>query len=151
MTTSNGSKEEKETRQPDKPQIVCLCGSTRFKEEFIKQNFLLTMQGKIVVTVGWFSHSDKKIYYPTDKEKEQLDLLHLSKIDLADEIFIINKDHYIGESTKRELTYAYRWCEGYPPGRNTPKKITFLEPDQFDPIQLFEFTHDLGEYRKELP
>lgn len=89
-----------------KPTIVCLCGSTKFKQQFIEANFRATMEGKIVLTVGWFSHTDGEVYYPTDKEKEMLDELHLRKIDLADEVFVLNVDGYIGESTRKEIEYA---------------------------------------------
>jgi len=124
-----------------KPTIVCLCGSTRFKQEFIDANFKETMVGKIVLSVGWFGHADKKKYCITEEEKEMLDELHLRKIDLADEVLILNVNGYIGESTRNELEYAYR----HP--RHNYKKIRFLEPDQFDEIQLFEFVHKLGDYK----
>lgn len=88
------------------PTIVCLCGSTRFKREFIEANFKETMAGKIVLSVGWFGHADGDIYTPTDEEKARLDELHLKKIDLADEVLVINVNSYIGESTSRELAYA---------------------------------------------
>ena len=101
----------------NKPIIVCLCGSTKFKKEFIETNFKETMKGKIVLTVGWFSHSDEEIYYPTKEEKIALDKLHLRKIDLADEVLILNVGNYIGESTLKELDYAKRH----------DKQIRFLE------------------------
>lgn len=108
----------------DRPIIVCLCGSTRFKEVFIKANFEETMAGKIVLTVGWFSHSDKHIFYPTSKQKIMLDELHKRKIDLADEILFLNVGGYIGESTMSELKYAYY----------AGKKIRFLEKGYNYPI-----------------
>lgn len=89
-----------------RPEIVCLCGSTRFKKSFIRVNFTLTMQGKIVLTVGWFGHADADIYRPTSEEKLQLDELHKRKIDIADRIFVINEGGYIGHSTKDEIAYA---------------------------------------------
>ncbi len=91
-----------------KPTIVCLCGSTKFKSTFIQANFLETMRGNIVLSVGWFSHADKDIYAPTEKEKTELDELHFRKIDLADEVLILNLGGYIGESTRNELEYAKR-------------------------------------------
>ena len=90
----------------DRPTIVCLCGSTKFKQEFIKANFEETMKGKIVLTVGWFGHADKDIYETTSDEKKMLDELHKRKIDLADEILVISMNGYIGESTKSEIEYA---------------------------------------------
>ncbi len=73
-----------------KPTVVCLCGSTRFKEAFLRANFQETMAGKIVLSVGWFSHADGHKYSPTTEEKLALDELHKRKIDLADEILILN-------------------------------------------------------------
>lgn len=102
------------------PTIVCLCGSTKFKQQFIDANFQETMAGKIVLTVGWFGHADGQIYTPTPEEKAELDELHLRKIDLADEVLVINVDGYVGQSTRREFEYAYR--QG--------KKIRWLEPDK---------------------
>lgn len=102
----------------DRPTIVCLCGSTRFKQQFIDANFRETMTGKIVLSVGWFSHADAEVYAPTEKEKAALDELHMRKIDLADEVLILNVGGYMGESTRRELAYAeslgkpVRWWEG---------------------------------------
>lgn len=90
----------------NKPIIVCLCGSTRFKAEFIKANFDETMKGKIVLTVGWFSHSDSEIYNPTPNEKLELDKLHLLEIDLAHEVLFLDVNGYMGESTRNELKYA---------------------------------------------
>jgi hypothetical protein len=100
-----------------KPKVVCLCGSTRFKAEFIAANYRETMAGKIVLTVGWFSHSDADVYFPGETEKRALDELHKRKIDLADEIFVVNVSGYVGESTRGEIDYALsqgkiiRWLE----------------------------------------
>lgn len=104
-----------------KPIIVTLCGSTKFKDEFIQANFHETMQGKIVLTVGWFSHADAEVYYPTEEEKAMLDGLHKRKIDLSDEVLILNVGGYIGESTRSELEYA----------RQRGKLIRYLEPPQW--------------------
>jgi hypothetical protein len=90
-----------------KYKIITLCGSTRFKEEFISEQKRLTLEGNIVISVGLFGHSgDKEVWL--EKTKVMLDDMHLSKIDLADEIFVINVGGYIGESTRREIEYATR-------------------------------------------
>ena len=89
-----------------RPRVVCLCGSTRFKSEFIALNFSLTMAGVVVLTVGWFSHADADMYTPTEEERARLDELHLRKIDMADYVLVINPGGYIGESTEREIAYA---------------------------------------------
>ena len=86
-------------------KIVTLCGSTRFKEQFMQAQKELTLQGCIVISVGLFGHSgDAEVW--TEGTKAMLDDMHLRKIDLADEIFVINVDGYIGESTRREIAYA---------------------------------------------
>ena len=101
----------------DLPKIVCLCGSTKFKDEYINANQTYTLAGYIVLTVGCFPHSDKiKI---TKSHKQLLDKLHLRKIDLADEVFVINVNNYIGESTAREISYAVKHN----------KVVRYLEPN----------------------
>lgn len=86
-------------------KIITLCGSTRFKSLFEQINKDLTLQGNIVISVGCFSHSGDVI---TDEQKIMLDELHKRKIDMADEIFVINPEGYIGKSTSSEIEYAAR-------------------------------------------
>lgn len=88
------------------PEIVCLCGSTRFKDEYLREQERLTMEGKIFHTVGMFGHSDD-VDLSAD-EKEMLDELHKRKIDLADRVHVIDVDGYIGDSTRAEIEYAER-------------------------------------------
>jgi hypothetical protein len=86
-------------------KVITLCGSTRFKNEFLEAQKRLTLEGNIVISVGMFGHSgDEEVWKPGIKD--MLDRMHLSKIDMADEIFVINVDGYIGESTSREIAYA---------------------------------------------
>jgi hypothetical protein len=86
-------------------KIITLCGSTRFRDEFVSAQKRLTLEGNIVISVGLFGHSgDTEVW--TEKTKEMLDDMHLRKIDLADEIFVINPGGYIGESTRNEIEYA---------------------------------------------
>ena len=87
----------------DHSWIVCLCGSTRFKELFMQMNREFTKQGAIVLMPGVWGHSGDTI---TDKEKEKLDKLHRQKNMMADIVYIVNPDHYIGESTKKEIEFA---------------------------------------------
>jgi hypothetical protein len=86
------------------PNIVCLCGSTKFKDLFAEVNKLETMQGHIVLAPGVFGHADGIIL--SDETKTMLDDLHFRKIDLADEVVIVSVDGYTGESTKQEIAYA---------------------------------------------
>lgn len=96
--------------------VITLCGSTRFKDEFIAAQKRLTLEGNIVISVGLFGHSgDDEVF--TDNVKQMLDDMHKRKIDMADEIFVINKNGYIGASTKSEIEYA----------KATGKKVRYLE------------------------
>lgn len=89
-----------------RPAIVCLCGSTRFRDEFAAINRELTLAGRIVLAPGVFAHSDGTPI--TEAEKTALDALHFAKIDLADEVFVVNPGGYIGSSTTNEIAYATR-------------------------------------------
>ena len=95
-----------------KYKVVTLCGSTRFKDEFMEVQKRLTLAGNIVISVGLFGHSgDNEVWEKMDKgtltrTKEMLDDMHKSKIDMADEIFVINVGGYIGSSTRSEIDYA---------------------------------------------
>jgi hypothetical protein len=86
-------------------KVITLCGSTRFKNEFLEAQKRLTLEGNIVITVGLFGHSGDDVVW-TEGVKDMLDRQHLAKIDLADEIFVINVGGYIGDSTRREIAYA---------------------------------------------
>lgn len=83
--------------------IVCLCGSTRFKEVFLDVNRTLTLNGHIVLAPGVFGHSGDAI---TEEQKQMLDMLHFEKVAMADWICVINVNGYIGESTTREMKMA---------------------------------------------
>ncbi|WP_245864464.1 hypothetical protein [Paenibacillus donghaensis] len=85
-------------------KIITLCGSTKFKKEFEEVNARLTLEGNIVISVGVFGHADGVPL--TEQQKIRLDNIHLQKIDMADEIFVINVGGYIGESTSYEMRYA---------------------------------------------
>lgn len=99
-----------------KYKVVTLCGSTKFKEDFIKEQKRLTLEGNIVISVGMFGHSgDNEVW--NEGVKEMLDDMHKRKIDMADEIFVINKNGYVGASTKSEIEYAIK----------TGKKVNYLE------------------------
>ena len=100
-----------------KYKVITLCGSTKFKDEYMKAQKDLTLQGNIVISVGLFGHSgDDEVW--TEGTKEMLDNMHKRKIDMADEIFVINVGGYIGESTRGEIEYAIR----------NGKKVNYLEP-----------------------
>ena len=92
--------------------VITLCGSTRFKDQFMEAQKRLTLEGNIVISVGLFGHSgDQEVWENMDegtltKTKEMLDDMHKRKIDMADAIFVINVGGYVGSSTKSEIEYA---------------------------------------------
>lgn len=97
-------------------KVITLCGSTRFKDEFMESQKRLMLAGNIVINVGLFGHSgDEEVW--TEGTKEMLDDMHKRKIDMADEIFVINVGGYIGDSTMSEIEYA----------KKTGKSIRYLE------------------------
>ena len=100
--------------------VITLCGSTRFKDEFEKVQKKLTLQGNIVLSVGFFSHWEDKDAYILPKTREMLNDIHKRKIDMADSIFVINVGGYIGESTKSEIEYAL----------SQGKEVMYLEEDK---------------------
>ncbi len=99
-----------------KYKVITLCGSTRFKEAFMEAQKRLTLEGNIVISVGLFGHSGDNEAW-TAGTKEMLDDMHKRKIDMADEIFVINVGGYIGSSTRSEIEYA----------RVNEKPINYLE------------------------
>ena len=118
-------------------KVITLCGSTRFKEEFLEAQKRLTLEGNIVISVGLFGHSGDDVVW-TEGVKDMLDRQHLAKIDLADEIFVINVGGYIGDSTRREIAYA----------EYKGKSITYLEscrkPSLYDNYAALGELHDAG-------
>ena len=105
-----------------KPTVVTLCGSTRFKDTFVEANLRETLAGNIVLTIGCDTKSDSEIAELKNDPaaKERLDELHKRKIDLSDEILVLNVDGYVGDSTRSEIEYAkahgkrIRWLEASP-------------------------------------
>lgn len=98
-----------------KYNVITLCGSTKFKDAFLETQKRLTLEGNVVISVGLFSGHDKDMI--SEKDKELLDDIHRQKIDMADEIFVINVGGYIGNSTKKEIEYAL----------SKNKKVRYLE------------------------
>ena len=97
--------------------VITLCGSTRFKEQFLEAQKRLTLEGNIVISVGLFGHSgDDEVWTPGTKE--MLDDMHKRKIDMADGIYVINVGGYIGQSTRSEIDYAL----------SQGKTVEYLEP-----------------------
>jgi hypothetical protein len=117
-----------------KYKVITLCGSTKFKDEFLKIQKALTLDGNIVISVGLFGHAgdDEILDYGI---KRMLDDMHKRKIDMADEIFVINVGGYIGSSTRSEIEYA----------KATNKPVRYLvDPD--DGSMIVAIYTDRGVY-----
>ena len=84
--------------------IITLCGSTKFKDQFMEAQKELTLEGHIVISVGCFGHADQDPRI--EASKDMLDKMHFQKIDMADAIYVVNVDGYVGSSTSREIEYA---------------------------------------------
>lgn len=98
---------------PPIPRVVCLCGSTRFYEQFQQANYERTMAGEIVLSVGFYPHAKAEHGHGEgvghdSAEKVALDELHKRKIDLADSVLVLNVGGYMGKSTRSEIEYAER-------------------------------------------
>ena len=116
-TNTLGYNDSLELDMVGKYKVITLCGSTRFKDAFIEAQKQLTLEGNIVISVGLFGHSgDEEVW--AEGTKEMLDDMHKRKIDMADEIFVINVGGYIGPSTRSEIEYAIE----------TGKAVRYLEP-----------------------
>ncbi|GAA5435436.1 hypothetical protein [Deinococcus aquaticus] len=107
----------------ERPRVVCLCGSVRFLAEFDAASLAETLAGRIVLSVGSHRQRDEDaLAHPTGTERDaaldRLGELYLRKIDLADEVLVINPGGYVGDSTRREIAYA----------QQTGKPVRGLEP-----------------------
>lgn len=87
-----------------RPKIVVLCGSTRFKREFELATLQESLKDHIVLSVCCFTHADN--INITRQQKIQFNILHYYKIDLADEVLVIDVGGYIGQSTQEEIDHA---------------------------------------------
>ena len=101
-------------------KVITLCGSTRFKKEFLDIQQKFTLAGYVVIAPGEYSKADGELELISEETENMLADLHKQKIDMADAIFVINKDNYIGDSTRKEIYYAM--------SQNKP--ISFLEYDE---------------------
>lgn len=99
-------------------KVITMCGSLKFESDFRYWSEKLELEGNCVLSVIYPTMEDKDAYTP--EQHDMLDVAHKKKIDMSDAIFVINKNGYIGSSTKSEIEYA----------RAKGKEILFLEwPD----------------------
>ena len=100
-----------------KYKVITLCGSVRFKEAFLEVQKRLTLAGNIVISVGLFDLPETETNTSVKEVRAMLGDMHRRKIDMADEIYVINVGGYIGPSTRSEIAYA----------KATGKAIQYLE------------------------
>lgn len=127
---------------PARPRVVVLCGSTRFRQAFEAANLSETLAGRIVLMPGHFTHSESGDATFGHKEAHfgpavaaQLDELYKRKIDLSDEVLILNVGGYIGESTRSEIAYA----------EAAGKVIRWLEPAELESEQRLQLIEQIYE------
>ena len=113
----------------DKPKLICLCGSLRFKKIFGEVELSHVLNGYIVLTPCCM-YVDAERTDSFMEHKSQFDKMHFAKIELADEVYIINENGYIGDSTRNELNYALslhkpiKWHRQLP---NMDPEIKFIQ------------------------
>lgn len=97
------------------PKIVCLCGSSRYADVMAVCAWIIEREEKAItmglhLLPGWYGGDIPIPDHLAEHEgvAQAMDELHLKKIDLADEIFVVNRDDYIGESTNKEIQYAQK-------------------------------------------
>ena len=96
---------------------VCLCGSARFKEQFLKAAKELTLQGyNVLIPILFITEEIEEL---TPLEREYFNEIHKAKIADADLIYVINYQGYIGNTTREEINWAAQ----------LGKKIKYLEED----------------------
>jgi len=88
------------------PWTVCLIGSSKFKEQFMEVAAQETLKGHVVLMPHVFPHADNLKF--SEQETAMMEELHLRKIDLADQVIVLNVGGYIGETTQRQIDYAWK-------------------------------------------
>ena len=110
-----------------KRKVITFCGSSRFSDLFHKLASEYTLMGWIVLM--------PHCYYENDARPDLKDLLveiHRDMIAMSDAILVVNKDGYIGESTKEEI----KWADAL------HKEIKYFEvPKVIPPIDVNESCH----------
>lgn len=85
---------------------ITICGSAKFESLWHEYNKHLGLAGHISYSLMTFPSIEGGKTWYTPQEKEILDLCHLAKIEESDAILVLNKDGYVGESTRREILWA---------------------------------------------
>lgn len=96
--------------EAEKPiKVVTICGSTRFKDDIQRARERETLNGHMVLGPDVFLHEESEDIPPgwtIRVDREMLEELHLAKINVCDEVLVVNPNGYIGESTARQIMHA---------------------------------------------
>ena len=123
----------------NRPKIVVLCGSSKFVDIMAVAEWLIE-RDELAITMGlnllphWYPDCPSDHLAEHEGCAEAMDELHLRKIDLSDEIFVVDWDGYIGKSTANEIEYAkkngkdIRYFSKDIIGRNVCKLICKINP-----------------------
>ncbi len=85
-------------------KIITICGSIKYQREMIKISEVMELRGNCVLPIIYPARESKDDY--TKEEFAMFDKMHKEKIKLSDAILVVNKDNYIGTSTKQEIDFA---------------------------------------------
>jgi hypothetical protein len=98
-----------------RPKVIVLCGSSRFVDIMAVCAWIIERDENAITMAlhllpRWYFKKEVVKDHLAEHEnvREQMDTLHLRKIDLADEIFVVNYEDYIGDSTTNEVRYAQK-------------------------------------------
>lgn len=100
-------------KQMQKPKTIVMCGSSRFIQIMAVAEWFLA-RDELAITMGlnllppWYPDCPPDHLAEHEGCAKEMDELHLRKIDLADEIFVVDWDDYIGGSTAKEIEYALK-------------------------------------------
>jgi len=87
--------------------VITLCGSIRFKDDFMREGERLTKLGYVVLMPSiWHYLSDSNLDEAETELKALLTVIHFKKILMSNTIHVINKRGYIGNQTAVEIVYA---------------------------------------------
>jgi len=87
--------------------VITLCGSTKFFNECMEVNRLLTFEGWVVLMSGSWGHSFHKFVERKNTNYEGVKKLHFQKILMSQAIVVVYDDsQYVGDSTKAEISFA---------------------------------------------
>jgi hypothetical protein len=100
------------------PRLICYCGSLRFIEKFKEVEYQSVINGDIALLPCCMFVDIQREHGACSDYKLKADELHKRKIDICDEVHVLNVGGYIGESTMSEIEYA----------RSIGKPINYLEP-----------------------